>query len=100
MIKSRCESPGSQSTWQRCGIAPLCGKCVEIGSGKLPPDYYETCRLREYMIGLECIAYLDIGRALRLLAGGASADTLSGNDDDLHADGAGTRRKMASISPF
>jgi hypothetical protein len=38
----------------------------EIGGG-LPPDYFETCRLRDQMVGDECIAYRDPERARRLL---------------------------------
>jgi hypothetical protein len=45
---------------------PLCGQSVEIGAG-LPPNYFDTCRLRDHMIGDECIAYRDPERARRLL---------------------------------
>ncbi len=49
---------------------PLCGQSVEIGSGKLPPNYFETCRLRDHMIGTECIAYRDLDRAQAILKEG------------------------------
>jgi hypothetical protein len=51
---------------QNCWDCPLCGQSLEIGGG-LPPDYFETCRLRDHMIGQECIAYRDLERARRLL---------------------------------
>jgi hypothetical protein len=48
---------------------PLCGQAIEVGTDRLPPDYFETCRLRDYSIGKECIAYRDSEQARRLLAG-------------------------------
>jgi hypothetical protein len=50
---------------------PLCGQVVEVRSGQtiLPPDYFETCRLPERMIGNECIAFRDLDTARRLLTG-------------------------------
>lgn len=47
---------------------PFCGQAIEVGSGRLPPNYFETCRLREYLIRDECIAYRDREEARRLLA--------------------------------
>ena len=46
---------------------PLCGQSIEIGTGRRPPNYFETCRLRDHMIGDECIAYRDPVGALALL---------------------------------
>jgi hypothetical protein len=46
---------------------PLCGQSIEVGTRKRPPGYFETCRLREYMVGEECIAYRDPQRAQKLL---------------------------------
>ncbi len=50
-------------TWD----CPICWQRVEIGNGKLPPGYFETCKLRDHMIGDECIAYRDPQRAQQLL---------------------------------
>jgi hypothetical protein len=44
---------------------PLCGQVVEIGSR--PPNYFETCRLRDRMIGDECLAYRDLRGAEKIL---------------------------------
>jgi hypothetical protein len=45
---------------------PLCGQAIEIGTGKRPPGYFETCLLREHMVGDECLAYRQPEKALEL----------------------------------
>jgi hypothetical protein len=46
---------------------PLCGQRIEVGTRKRPPDYFETCRLRDHMVGDECIAFRDPEAALKIL---------------------------------
>ena len=46
---------------------PFCGQSIEVGTHKRPSDYFETCRLRDHMIGDECIAYRQPDKALELL---------------------------------
>ena len=29
------------------------GQSIEIGTGRRPPNYFETCRLRDHIIGNE-----------------------------------------------
>lgn len=55
---------------------PLCGQVVEIGSEKLPPDYFESCRLREQLVGDECLAYRDLERARQILLGQGNEEAL------------------------
>jgi hypothetical protein len=38
---------------------PYCGQSIEVDTRKRPPGYFETCKLRDRMIGDECIAYRD-----------------------------------------
>jgi hypothetical protein len=46
---------------------PLCGQSIEVGTRRRPQGYFETCRLREHMVGDECIAYRQPDKALGLL---------------------------------
>jgi hypothetical protein len=46
---------------------PFCGQTIEVGTGRLPPNYFETCKLRDHLVGNECIAYRDPEAARRLL---------------------------------
>jgi hypothetical protein len=40
----------------------------EASNPVLPADYRETCKLADYMIGTECVAFRDLKTARRLLA--------------------------------
>ena len=55
----------------------LCGQSVEVVAGKfveLPQGYFENCKLREHMIGDECIAFRDADAAKRILAPKAASN--------------------------
>jgi hypothetical protein len=59
--------PSLRQTWT-CAI---CGQSIIHGPQgiiEIPDDYYEVCKLRENMIGDECIAFADMPQALRLMA--------------------------------
>ena len=45
----------------------FCGQRIEVGAHKRPPGYFETCKLRDHMIGDECIAFRDPDKARELL---------------------------------
>jgi hypothetical protein len=44
----------------------FCGQTIELGQ-QLPQGYFDTCKLRDHLIGDECIARLDPDGARRLL---------------------------------
>jgi hypothetical protein len=50
----------------------FCGQQVELHHGrpKLPQEYFENCKLKDYFIGDECIAFRDPERARLLLTEG------------------------------
>jgi hypothetical protein len=51
---------------------PLCGQAVEIlenGRARQPQTVYENCRLKEHYVGDVCLAYHDLERARKILAG-------------------------------
>jgi hypothetical protein len=55
----------------------LCGQSVKVVAGKfveLPQGYFENCKLREHMIGDECIAFRDADGARRILAQKAASN--------------------------
>jgi hypothetical protein len=51
---------------------PICGQMVVVRGPnsrlELPDGYFENCKRREHMIGDECIAFLDLDEAKRLVA--------------------------------
>jgi len=47
---------------------PFCGQAIEVEPFRPPPNYFETCRLRDHSVGTECIGYRDHEEARRLLA--------------------------------
>jgi hypothetical protein len=54
----------------RVWTCPICGQHViqRPNSGPvMPPDYIENCKLRDHLIGNECIARGDLAGAKRLL---------------------------------
>ena len=49
----------------------ICGQSVVYGPEgpiEFPANYFETCFLRDHMVGNECFAFRDLGGAKRLLA--------------------------------
>jgi hypothetical protein len=55
----------------RIWTCPICKQIVvrrEASNPVLPADYRETCKLADYMIGTECVAFRDLKTARRLLA--------------------------------
>ena len=53
-------------TWK----CEFCGQSVGVVAGKfaqLPEGYFDNCKLREHMIGNECIAFRDADAAKLLL---------------------------------
>ena len=55
----------------RIWTCPICKQIVvrrEAANPILPADYRETCKLADYMIGTECVAFRDLKTARRLLA--------------------------------
>lgn len=54
-----------QETW----ICPFCQQTVRLGAYGCgaSPDFFRNCLLRDHMIGGECIAYLNPGKARELL---------------------------------
>lgn len=48
----------------------LCGVTVDWKDNIpiLPAGYFDTCKLKDHLIGNECVAYRDIHRARKLLA--------------------------------
>ena len=49
---------------------PICGQMVVVHGPsllELPDGYFDNCKLREHMIGPECIAYGDLNEAKRLV---------------------------------
>ena len=58
-LKSRRE------TW----TCPFCQQTVRIGAYGCcaPPDFEKNCLLRDHMVGGECVAYLNPGKARELI---------------------------------
>ena len=58
---------------QRIWACELCGQKVIMRPGSalpiLPPGYFDNCKLRDHMIGNECIARRDPETGRRLLVG-------------------------------
>ena len=56
----------------RSWTCEVCGQSLfrPAGSAKviLPPGYFQNCKLRDHMIGDECIAYRDLPKAKSLAA--------------------------------
>jgi hypothetical protein len=56
---------------ERIWVCQLCGQRVTwaVGSKEpwLPRGYFEACKLRGHMVGIECVAYRDVPTAKRLL---------------------------------
>lgn len=56
----------------------FCGQCIEIadnGAKRLPEGYFDKCKLREDMVGDECIAFRqpDMARTIVMDAGNQEA---------------------------
>jgi hypothetical protein len=51
-----CEICGQTLVWLKGATVP-----------KLPPKYFDTCKLQRYMVGTDCIAFRDLRRARQLI---------------------------------
>ena len=45
----------------------ICGQQVEMNSKQRPEGFFENCKLREHMVGDECISRFQLGEAKKFL---------------------------------